>query len=111
VAVSEQFNQIQTGDPKAGPDYSYLAKMLPDAIASVLVKSPYIQLLTRDQHTASEIEKQIEKGAIDHPDASPEEAEKAVGSMQQSAPFVVDGQYAVIAGSGDSDAQVQITAK
>ena len=43
--------------------------------------------------------------------ATPEEIEKAIGELQKTAPYVVDGQYVVIPGQSGEDAQIQVTAK
>jgi tetratricopeptide (TPR) repeat protein len=111
VAVTEEFKQISASDKAASSEFAYLGKILPDGISRDLAKSPYIQLLTRDEKTLAEIEKQKEQWAIDHPDATPEDVEKAMGELQKTAPFVVDGQYVVIPGQAGEDAQVQVTAK
>jgi tetratricopeptide (TPR) repeat protein len=107
VAVSEEFKAMAGGSA----DFAYVGKVLPDAISHDLAKSPYIQLLARDARSQEAMDKQKEAWATEHPDASPEDVEKAVGGLATSAPYVVDGQYTVIPGGPGEDAQLQVTAK
>lgn len=107
VAVAEEFKAMAGNSA----EFAYVGKVLPDAISHDLAKSPYIQLLARDARAQEAIDKQKEAWATEHPDATPEEVEKAVGGISQSAPYIVDGQYTVIPGAPGEDAQLQVTAK